>query len=76
MSLRPFDPGDPSTWAMTLTAEQIALVYQRKVGGIKKACQQGSFRPAPFETHPYRWRKVDVLRHVEGARGHALRRVS
>jgi hypothetical protein len=57
---------------MTLTAEQVAAIYQRKVGGVKKLCQQRRFVPSPFQTHPYRWRKVDVLRHVEGARGQRL----
>jgi hypothetical protein len=54
---------------MTLTAEQVAAIYQRKVGGVKKLCQQRTFVPAPFQKHPYRWRKVEVVRHVEGARG-------
>lgn len=70
-----FDPCTPSTWRMTLTLAQMADIYQRPVGGIRKACQRRTFVPAPFEKSPYRWRKVDVLRHLEGARG-ALRKVS
>lgn len=61
-----FDPRDPSTWLPTLTAEQVAAIYQRPVGGIKKSCQLGRFHPAPFQTKPYRWRKSAVLRDVEG----------
>lgn len=66
--MRPFDPGDSHTWCATLTAEQVAAIYQRKVGGLKKSCQQRTFVPAPFQKRPYRWRKGDVLRHVEGQR--------
>jgi hypothetical protein len=64
-----FNPCDPATWPVVLTAEQIAAIYQRPILGLKKAVQRGGFVPAPFQTKPYRWRRVDVLRHVEGARG-------
>lgn len=70
-----FSPCDPATWPVVLTAEEVAAVYRREVGGLRKACQAHGFVPAPFQTHPYRWRKVDVLRHVEGARGSSLRKV-
>lgn len=69
-----FNAADISTWTVTLTAEQVAAIYQRPLGGIKKACQLKTFVPAPFLVHPYRWRKADVLRHVDG--GRALRQVS
>lgn len=75
MSETPFSPCDPSTWPMTLTAEQVAAIYQRRVGGVERAVSDRTFVPAPFQYNPYRWRKVDVLRHVEGARGSALKRV-
>jgi len=72
-----FNTADSSTWPLTLTAEQVAAIYQRPVGGLKKACQTHRFVPAPFRTHPLRWRRADVLRDVEGARASAhLRRVS
>lgn len=66
---RRFNNCDPLTWPMVLTPEQIALIYQRSVGAVKKACQQHRFLPAPYQIKPFRWRKVDVLRDVEGARG-------
>ena len=66
-----FSPCDPSTWCATLTVEQIAAIYQRSVGGVRKAVQLGRFQPVPFQVQPYRWRKVDVLRQLEGARGFA-----
>ncbi len=62
--MRAFDPGDPCTWCATLTADQVAAIYQRKVGGLKKEAQAKTLVPAPFQSHPYRWRKVDVMRHT------------
>jgi hypothetical protein len=60
---------------MVLTAEQIAAIYQRAIGGVLKACTRRTFVPKPMEGKPWRWRKADVLRHVEGARGFSMRRV-
>lgn len=54
-----FNAADTTTWPMALTADQVAAIYQRRVGGLKKACQQHRFVPAPFLVQPYRWRKVD-----------------
>jgi len=70
-----FSAADDATWPATLTIAQIGEIYQRKVGGIRKSCQAFTFVPAPFLTRPYRWRKVDVVRHVIGARGARLQRV-
>lgn len=70
-----FNIADVATWPLVLTADQVAAIFQRKVGGVKKCCQEHRFIPAPFQTHPYRWRKADVVRHVEGARA-TLQRVS
>lgn len=75
--MNPFSPCDVSTWPLLLTADQIAAIWQRPVGGIKKQCQHNAFLPAPCEKQPYRWRKVDVVRYLEGGRiPAALRRVS
>lgn len=71
-----FTPLDAATWPLVLTAEQVAAIYQRSVLGLKKSCQQQRFIPAPFRTKPYRWRRVDVLRDVEGARMAPMRRAS
>lgn len=68
-----FDPLNTATWPLVLTAEQCAAIYQRPILGLKKACQRHGFLPAPYRTKPYRFRKVDVLRDVEGTR--QLRRV-
>lgn len=66
-----FNRCDPSTWGAVLTIKEIALIYTRSVPAIRKALQPSSgrvFTPRPYQRHPYRWRKVDVLRDVEGAR--------
>lgn len=63
-----FNIADTSTWPCVLTAEHVAAIYQRSVGGLKKACQLHKFQPKPFQTFPYRWRRADVLRDVEGGR--------
>lgn len=69
-----FDPRDPATWLPTLTVEQVAAIYQRPVGGIRKKCQQHTFLPAPFQRHPYSWKTVDVKRHLGLAPMGLLRR--
>lgn len=75
--IREFDTTDIATWPVVLTAMQISAIYQRPVSGVKKACQRGLFVPAPFTKQPYRWRRADVLRHIEDGRGFGgrLRRV-
>jgi hypothetical protein len=62
-----FDATDPATWPVVLTADQVAAIYQRPVGGLKKACQLHRCHPAPFQK-PYRWRKADVLRDLATGR--------
>lgn len=76
-----FTATDSATWPALLTIDQIAAIVQRKIYGLRKSLQQRTFQPAPMKVpgtmklvRPYRWRKVDVLRHVEGARGSSLRR--
>lgn len=57
---------DRATWPEVLTADEIAAIYQRKVSGLKKSCQQRTFVPAPYRRHPYRWKKTDVIRDLDG----------
>jgi hypothetical protein len=37
-----------------MTAEEVAAVLRRSVGGLKKRAQLRTLVPAPFQTHPYR----------------------
>jgi hypothetical protein len=72
-----FHPGDSSTWPAMLTVVHVAAIFGgRSVLGLRKQCQRGTFTPLPAQVRPYLWRKVDVVRHVEGQRGGSLRRVS
>jgi hypothetical protein len=67
-----FTPCDAATWPALLTLEQVAAITQRSADSIRHRCMPSSrrpFVPAPCEKYPLRWRKVDVLRYVEGARG-------
>jgi hypothetical protein len=69
-----FDITNPDTWPVVMDAAEVAAIFRRSVGGLKKACQQGKFQPVPYQTKPYRWRRVDVWRALEGGRGQ-LRKV-
>jgi len=72
-----FNTADSSTWPVVLTAAHMSAIYGRSVGAIQKACQLHKFQPAPFLTHPLRWRRTDVLRQLEHGRASAhLQRVS
>lgn len=62
-----FNITDRATWPEVMTAQEVADVLRRKVGGVVKECQQRTFVPAPFQQRPRLWRKSDVLRHIDGA---------
>jgi hypothetical protein len=70
----PFSVTDPDTWPAILTADEVAAIFRRKVGGLKRAVQRGEFQPEPYQRHPYRWRKSEVQRFVESGRVSSLRR--
>lgn len=55
-----------NAYPATMRAEHIADLYNRKVGGVKKAAQQRSRKiPTPCETRPWGWKRDDVKRHFE-----------
>lgn len=66
--MKAFTVRDASTWSEVMTVHEIAAIYRRKVGGLRKSCQRGQFAPAPYREHPWLWRKVDVERDVFGPR--------
>ena len=73
-----FTPTDRSTWGEVLTAEEVAAIFRRKVGGLKKACQRTSrrpFVPVPYQAKPFLWRRSDVIRALDSGRVQ-LRRAS
>lgn len=50
----------------TLRAEHIAHLYNRKIGGVKKAAQKRDPKiPTPCECRPWGWNRDDVKRHYE-----------
>lgn len=61
-----FNANESHTWPTLLTLEQVAAIWQRPVGGIRTSVRRGTFRPMPIEGKPHRWRRVDVLRVIEG----------
>jgi hypothetical protein len=70
-----FSATDRATWGETLTLAQVSAIYNRSERGILDACTRRIFQPARFLTHPSRWRKSDVIRHLDGAMSR-LRRAS
>lgn len=59
-------PIDWRAYPKTLRAHHLAEIYDRKVGGVKKAAQQGSPKlPTPSESRPWGWNRADVQRHYE-----------
>ncbi len=66
-----FSVTDPQTWPMVLTLEHVAAIYSIKPANLRhylKPTARTPFSPQPFMRGPYRWRKVDIVRDVEGAR--------
>jgi len=69
MSEHPIDLADSSSWPVLMTVEHIASLWHLSVATVNRKCSDGRFVPAPIEgSSPRRWRKVDVLRHVEPSR--------
>jgi hypothetical protein len=59
-----------------LTLTEIAAIYRQGISTVRRRCTAGSFKPKPFEVHPYRWRRVDIeadllRRHRRGRAGAA-----
>jgi hypothetical protein len=55
---------DWRSYPATMRAEHIAELYNRKVGGVKKAAQARSPKiPTPCECRPWGWNRSDVERH-------------
>jgi hypothetical protein len=63
-----FNTADPATWPEVLTLSQIAELWKRTPKGLTQALSRGSFRPAPMDGKPRRWRKSDVMRHLGRSR--------
>ena len=51
---------DLSQLPLVLTIDEMAAIYRRTKGTIRRRIQQGKFRVAPYEGPPYLWLRVDV----------------
>lgn len=57
---------DWKAWPPMLDAYDLAVIYKRKVGGVRKALQQRSKKlPTPCQSRPFRVRRDDCKRHFE-----------
>ena len=55
---------DLAALPVVLTLPEIASLYRVSVLTIRRALQQNTFRPLPFDKYPYRWLKADVARDL------------
>lgn len=62
-----FSIADRSTWPEVLTADEVGPIYRRTPLAIKRACSARTFVPSPFAKHPFRWRKADIVRHLDAS---------
>lgn len=57
---------DWNAYGPMLDAYDLAAIYKRKVGGVRKALQERSPKlPTPVQTRPFRVRKDDCKRHFD-----------
>lgn len=74
----PFEVSDLATLPVILKMREIALVYRKSEASIRREVQAGTFRPVPWDTYPYRWRRDDVAadlarrRESRGKRPHGF----
>lgn len=76
-----FTVTDRSMWPDLLTLDQVAAIWQRTPGGIRKALERGRFTPLPILSEaggfavPLRWRKTAVVRYLDGGHQVSFRKV-
>lgn len=64
-----FNPDDSSTWPVTLTVQHIGAIFHKTPNGVRRSVARGRFPVTPIpHSHPLLWRRVDVIRIVEGVR--------
>ena len=61
-----------ATLPVLLLIEDMAALYRISTRTIRRLIEQNEFNPIPFEKYPFRWRREDVLRHLNGP-SHKLR---
>lgn len=50
---------------ITLLIDDVCEVYVRARSTVLRDVRAGLFEPPPFDSHPYRWRKEDIVRDLE-----------
>lgn len=63
---------DLSHLPVVLLITDVAKIYRRSVGTIRRDCQRGTFYPSPKWTRPYRWPRIDIERDIERRTDDAL----
>ncbi len=63
-----FDPREPSTWPLNLSAIQVAQVLDLTPGYVRRRARVGQLRPAPRTVlgRSPKWHRDDVIAHCEG----------
>jgi hypothetical protein len=56
---------DLSHLPVILIVQDIARIYRRAIGTIRRDCQRGTFYPPPKWERPYRWLRADVERDLD-----------
>jgi hypothetical protein len=56
---------DLSALPLILLAPDIARIYRRSLGTIRRDCQRGTFHPPPYDTRPYRWLRAAVEQDLD-----------
>lgn len=68
-----FDPLVRTTWPDLLVRTEVAAILRRGPEGVRKDCTTRTMVPAPAFSHPWRWRKSEVIAYLDGVR--SLRKV-
>lgn len=66
------DRCDRATWPEVLSLEDVATIYGASPNTVRHQVTPRSRVvprvPQPFMKYPLRWRKADVVRHLDGGR--------
>lgn len=55
---------DVLSMPVILILPEVAAIYRISESKLRHQLQAGTFRPKPWDTYPYRWRREDVIAHL------------
>lgn len=55
-----------SSLPFILTLREVAAIYRLSDRTIRRDLERNEFRPMPYDKYPYRWRRDDVIRDLNG----------